>query len=73
MRMKMALMTEMIDPNTQLVKGMSAIITSLQEDLEMKRTSDQDMARMLLQSKQQELVRCDQIEKVLSEKVIQLE
>ena len=42
-------LSDMIDPGTQLVKSIQMMINTLQEDMEAKRSSDSDIAKLILQ------------------------
>lgn len=47
-RKKNTELSDMIDPGTQLVKSMSVMISTLQEDMEAKRASDNEIVRLVL-------------------------
>ena len=54
---------DMIDPGTQLVKSIGLMISTLQEDMEAKRNSDSEIAKLILQSQQQESQRTEKLQK----------
>ena len=56
-------LSDMIDPGTQLVKSIGLMISTLQEDMEAKRNSDSEIAKLILQSQQQESQRTEKLQK----------
>jgi hypothetical protein len=66
-------LADMIDPGTQLVKSIGLMISTLQEDMEAKRNSDSEIAKLILQSQQQETARTEKLRKELQDQIAKLE
>jgi len=47
-KLKMTELNDCIDPGTQLVKSLSMMIGTLQNDMEVKRASDQEIIKLVL-------------------------
>ena len=58
------------DSSTQLVKSLALMIGTLQSDMELKRSSDQEVIKLLLQTKQQDSLKKEVLEKQLQEKLV---
>ena len=66
-------LSELTDPNAQLIKSMSSMIQKLQEDMEVKRRSDSEIVKLVLYGQQQEAQRSEKLERTLDAKIGNLE